>query len=132
MESTSNFITIKYDQNPSPWQSTYVNIKFNKDKLQPVVDDILNECKDKNYTASYMYDRDVDRALKNHNTSELGSIRPLLIALSQVISEQCPSDCIDEWHNEYVASRRSIESKIAWSKPGFAEARSYNDIYGWF
>ena len=43
----NDLFTIKFDNNPSPWFSDYVEITFSKSKLQPIVDELVKECSDK-------------------------------------------------------------------------------------
>lgn len=128
--NNSNTLTIKVDTNPSPWRSTFVEINFDKNKIQLIVDDILISCKDKTYNSSYMYDRDIESVLKSHHDKSLGSIRPLLQAMHTMVVEQQPENTKGDWHNEYTAAARSLYSMIAYSMPSFVEAQSYNSIYG--
>jgi len=121
-------ITIKFDTNPSPWFSDYVELTFSKSKLQPIVDKLVKECSDKDYQSSYSYDPIVDNIIKKSWNEECGSIRPFLKALHKMITNQCPDNAY--WNNGHVASARSINSKLAWMTPGFVEARRYNDMYG--
>lgn len=124
-------LTIKFDTNPSPWHSSLVEITFCKRKIQQIVNDILKACKDKNsYTSAYMYDFDISKILKNHHTDASVSIRPLLQVLYKIIIEQQPLGTQGIWHNEYTAAARSIYTMIAYSTPGFVEAKNYNSMYG--
>ena len=125
---TNDLFIVKFDTNPSPWFSNYIEISFSKKKLQPVVDELVKECSNKNFDASYHYDSIVNKVIKDNWVKDCGSIRPYLKALLKVLVDQKPKDAA--WSNGYVAAARSIESRIAWSTPGFAEARRYNDIYG--
>lgn len=126
----SDLFTVKFDTNPSPWFSTFVEISFSKNKLQVVVDEIVSECSDREYYKnSYNYDKHVDIVIKKHWDKKCGSIRPYLKALHTMITNQMPPPP-RSWHNGYVAAARTLESKIAWSTPGFVEARMYNDLYG--
>lgn len=124
----NDLFDIKLNVSDNPWFQEYETITFSRQKLQPLVDKIIEDCTDKDYSASYHYDSLVRSALKNVS-DEIGSRRPLLKALMFVIAEQMPKGSLS-WHNPYVASRRSLESIFAWSTPGFAEARLYNEIYG--
>lgn len=128
--NNSNILTIKVDTNPSPWRSTFVEITFDKNKIQSIVNDILNSCKNKTYDASYMYDYGIESVLKSHHDKSMGSIRPLLQALHNMIVEQQPENTKGDWHNEYTAAARSLYAMIAYLTPGFVEAKAYNSIYG--
>lgn len=128
--NNSNTLTIKFDTNPSPWQSTLVEVSFNKNKVQPIIDEILQSCTGKSYKASYMYDNDIELILKKYHDKSMGSIRPLLKAMQIMISEQQPENTASIWNNEYTAAIRSLNTMIAYSTPGFIEAKSYNTIYG--
>jgi len=124
----NDLLTIKFDTNPSPWFNTYVEISFSKSKLQPIVDELVKECSNKDYQSSYSYDPIVNNIIKKSWNEECGSIRPFLKALHKMIADQCPDNA--DWHNGHVASARAINSKLAWLSPGFVEARRYNDLYG--
>lgn len=124
----NDLFTIKFDTNPSPWFNTYVEITFSKSKLQPVVDELVKECSDKDYQSSYSYDPIVNNIIKKRWNEECGSIRPFLKALHKMIIDQYPDNA--DWHNGHVAAARSINAKLAWLSPGFVEARRYNDLYG--
>ena len=128
MSEEKDLFTIKFDTNPSPWFNTYVEISFNKKKLQPIVDELVKECSDKDYQSSYSYDSIVNKVLKDKWSEDLGSMRPFLKALYKMITDQYPKDA--DWHDGHVAAARSINSKMAWMTPGFVEARRYNDMYG--
>tara|TARA_E500000331_G_scaffold267952_1_gene259303 strand:+ start:1906 stop:2292 length:387 start_codon:yes stop_codon:yes gene_type:complete len=126
----SDLFTIKFDANPSPWFSTFVEISFSKSKLQAVVDEIITECSDREYYKnSYNYDKHVNKVIEKHWDKKCGNIRPYLKALHTMITSQMPQ-APRSWHNGHVAAARTLESKIAWSTPGFVEARAYNDLYG--
>jgi hypothetical protein len=125
-----DILTIKFDTNPSPWFQKIVEINFSRKKLQPIVDELVAECSNKDYSSSYQYNHHVDRVIEKHYNKELGSMRPLLKAVREIISEQYPPKEKLSWSNGHVAALRSLENKMAWMTPGFAEARRYNEIYG--
>lgn len=127
---SSDLFTIRFDSEPSPWFSKYIEISFKRSKIQHVVDELVLECSNKNFSASYQYDPIVDKIVKKNFDVKCGDIRPFLKAISYLLDEQCPESERSNWSNGYVAALRSIKSKIAWSTPGFAEARRYNDMYG--
>ncbi len=124
----NDLFTIKFDTNPSPWFNEYVKLSFSKSKLQPVVDELVKECSNKDYQSSYSYDPIVNTVIKRNWNEDCGSMRPYLKALYKMIVDQYPEDT--DWHNGHVAAARSINSKMAWMTPGFVEARRYNDMYG--
>ena len=125
----NDLFDVKINISNNPWFQEYETITFSRKKLQPLVDQIIKDCSDReSYDAAYQYDHLVRSALKNVSDA-LGSTRPLLRALMFVISEQMPKVLLS-WHNPYVASHRSLASIYAWSSPGFAEDRRYNEIYG--
>jgi hypothetical protein len=125
-----DLFTIKFDTDPSPWFNKYVEISFSRSKLQHIVDSLIKECSNKDFDSSYQYDGIVGNVIKENWDNECGSVRPLLQALLKMIYEQTPENAHKDWNNGHVAAARSIRGKIAWSTPGFAEARRYNDIYG--
>ena len=124
----NDLLTIKFDTNPSPWFSDYVEISFSKSKLQPIVDELVKECSDKDYQSSYSYDPIVERVINKSWDEDCGSMRPFLKALYKLITDQYPEKT--DWHNGHVAAARSINSKMAWMTPGFVEARRYHDMFG--
>ena len=121
-------ITIKFDTNPSPWFNDYVELTFKRSKIQPVVNELVKECSNKDYTSSYSYDHIVENVIDKNWKEDCGSKRPFLQVLYKMITDQCPKEA--NWHNGHVAAARSINSKIAWMTPGFVEARRYNEMYG--
>ena len=62
-------------------------ITFSRKKLQPLVDKIIADCTDKDYSSSYQYDGIIRSAL-SQVPDEIGSRRPLLKALMFLIAEQ--------------------------------------------
>ena len=125
----SDLFTVKFDDDHSPWFFSYVEISFSKKKLQPVVDELIEECKNKNFSKSYHYDSIINKVIKRRWREECGSKRPYLKALQLMIESQYPQSS-KSWCDGRTAVARSLESMIAWSTPGFADARKYNDIYG--
>ena len=125
---TNDLFTVKFDTNPSPWFSNYVEISFSKKKLQPVVDELVKECSNKSFNASYHYDPIVNKVIKSNWKEECGSKRPYLKALLVMIISQYPPHP-RSWSNGHVAVARSLETMIAWATPGFADARKYNEVY---
>tara|TARA_B100000212_G_C27293527_1_gene498364 strand:+ start:614 stop:997 length:384 start_codon:yes stop_codon:yes gene_type:complete len=123
-----DLFTVKFDTNPSPWFNTYVEIAFSKKKLQPVVDELVKECSNKDFQSSHSYNSIVDRVIKKSWNEDCGSMRPYLKAIHSLCTSQCPEGA--DWHNGYVAAARSLSNKMAWMTPGFVEAKRYNDIYG--
>ena len=126
----NDLFTIKFDTNPSPWFSSIIEINFSRLKIQPIVDDLVKECSDKTYSSSYQYDKHLEKIIDLHWDKSLGSIRPFLQAIKTLLCEQYPASNERNWHNGYVAALRTIESKMAWLTPGFAEAKRYNELYG--
>lgn len=106
-------------------------MEFSKSKLQPVVNEIISNCSDKDhYTSAHQYDQGIRDALKTV-PGDIGSRRPLYYALRMLIAEQTPkSETELPWSNPYVAASRSLSSFIAYSTPGFVEAKRYSELYG--
>ena len=126
----NDILTIKFDTDPSPWFQKFVEINFSRKKLQPVVDELISECSNREYTSSHQYNSHVDKVINKHYNKELGSMRPFLSAVKKMISEQYPPKEKLSWSNGHVAACRSLENKMAWMTPRFVEARRYNEIYG--
>ena len=123
-----DLFTISYDTNPSPWFNTYIEISFSVSKLQPVINKLVNECSNRNFKSSCNYDLIVNKIVEESWNEKCGSIRPYLKALHKMLLEQKAKDA--GWADGHVAAARSINNRIAWSTPGFIEARIYNDVYG--
>ena len=127
----NNTIIIAINISDNPWISKYETMEFSKSKLQPVVNEIISSCSDKDhYTSAHQYDQGIRDAMSSV-PGDLGSRRPLYYALLKLIIEQTPkSETELPWSNPYVAAERSLRSFIAYSTPGFIEAKRYNELYG--
>ena len=121
-------ITVRFNTSDNPWIAKYEEVTFSRKKLQHIVDEIIESCSDKNYSSAHSYNKHIADAIHIQKL-EVGSRRPLMLALKSMISEQSPKDGLT-WNNAYVASIRSLDHLIAYSTPGFIEARAYNEIYG--
>ena len=128
---SNNTIIIAINISDNPWISRYETMEFSKSKLQPVVNEIISICSDKDhYTSAHQYDQGIRDALKTV-PGDIGSKRPLYYALRMLIAEQTPkSETELPWSNPYVAASRSLSSFIAYSTPGFVEAKRYSELYG--
>ena len=121
-------ITVRFNTSDNPWITKYEEITFSRKKLQHIVDEIVENCSDKNYSASHSYNKHITDAIYREK-SNIGSRRPLMLALKSMLSEQSPEGVLP-WNNPYVAATRSLDQLIAYATPGFIEARAYNEIYG--
>ena len=128
---SNNTIIIAINISDNPWISRYETMEFSKSKLQPVVNEIISSCSGKDhYTSAHQYDQGIRNALKTV-PSDIGSRRPLYYALRMLIAEQTPkSETELPWSNPYVAAERTLKSFIAYSTPGFIEAKRYSELYG--
>ena len=128
---SNNTIIIAINISDNPWISRYETMEFSKSKLQPVVNEIISSCSDKDhYTSAHQYDQGIRDVLKTV-PGDIGSKRPLYYALRMLIAEQTPkSETELPWSNPYVAASRSLSSFIAYSTPGFVEAKRYSELYG--
>ena len=128
---SNNSIIIAINISDNPWISRYETMEFSKSKLQPVVNEIISSCSDKDhYTSAHQYDQGIRDVLKTV-PGDIGSKRPLYYALRMLIAEQTPkSETELPWSNPYVAASRSLSSFIAYSTPGFVEAKRYSELYG--
>ncbi len=128
---SNNTIIIAINISDNPWISRYETMEFSKSKLQPVVNEIISSCSDKDhYTSAHQYDQGIRDVLKTV-PGDIGSRRPLYYALRMLIAEQTPkSETELPWSNPYVAASRSLSSFIAYSTPGFVEAKRYSELYG--
>jgi len=127
----NDIISIQINVSDNPWISRYETINFSRSKIQDIVDKIILNCSDKeDYTSAYQYDSHIRDAMSSI-PNDLGSRRPLYYALIKLIIEQTPETEVElSWSNPYVAAERSLRSFIAYSTPGFIEAKRYNELYG--
>lgn len=121
-------IKVRFNVSDNPWIAKYEEITFSKKKLQHIVDEIIENCSDKNYSSAHSYNKHIADAI-NIQKVNVNSRRPLMLALKSMISEQKPKGTLP-WNNSYIAAIRSLDELIAYSTPGFIEARAYNQIYG--
>ena len=121
-------ITVRFNVSNNPWIAKYKEITFSKKKLQHIADEIIENCSDKNYSTAHSYNKHIADAI-NIQKVDVNSRRPLMLALKSIISKQKPKGTLP-WNNSYIAAIRSLDELIAYSTPGFIEARAYNQIYG--
>ena len=121
-------ITVRFNVSNNPWIAKYEETTFSRKKLQHIVDEIIESCSNKNYSTSHSYNKHIADAI-NIKKVDVSSRRPLMLALKRMVSEQSPKGFLP-WNNSYVAAIRSLDELIAYSTPGFIEARAYNQIYG--
>ena len=89
---SNNTIIIAINISDNPWISRYETMEFSKSKLQPVVNEIISSCSDKDhYTSAHQYDQGIRDALKTV-PDDIGSRRPLYYALRMLIAEQTPKN----------------------------------------
>ena len=120
---------VKARVNTNPWIPKYTDVVFSREKIKLIVDEMIKECSDKNYNASYNYDKHVNQVISKHWNKDSGCIRPFYQALLYILKDT-PVEDSNNWHDGNIAARRVVECKIAYSTPGFVEARRYNEIYG--
>lgn len=125
----SQTFTVKTIVNNNPWLPEYTEVLFSREKIKPIVDEMIRECSNKDYDASYNYDKHVNHVISNHWSKDVGCIRPFYQALLYILRDTPVKDS-RSWHDGNTAARRVIECKIAYSTPGFIEAKRYNEIYG--
>ena len=121
-------MTVRFNTSDNPWIAKYEDVTFSRKKLQHIVDDIVKSCSDKKYSASHSYNKHITEAIYKEKTN-IGSRRPLMLALKNMLNEQKPAGVLS-WDNSYKSAIRSLDELIAYSTPGFIEARAYNEIYG--
>ena len=121
-------MTIRFNTSNSPWITKYEEVTFSRNKLQHIVDEIVQSCNNKNYSAAHSYNKHITDVIYKEKAN-IGSRRPLMLALKNMLSEQSPEGVLP-WSNPYVAAIRSLDQLIAYATPGFIEARAYNEIYG--
>ena len=123
-----NQLIVKVNISENPWISSYKEFSFSRSKIESIAKDLVNECSNKNYSASYSYGKHVSSVMEKTWDSTCGSIIPLYKALLVVLKELQQPD--EGWHGGATAAIRCIESRMAYATPGFIEAKRYNEIYG--
>ena len=123
-----NQLIVKVNISENPWISSYKEFSFSRSKIESIAKDLVNECSNKNYSASYSYGKHVSSVMEKVWDSTCGSIIPLYKALLVVLKELQQPD--EGWHGGATAAIRCIESRMAYATPGFIEAKRYNEIYG--
>lgn len=123
-----NQLIVKVNISENPWISSYKEFSFSRSKIESIAKDLVNECSNKNYSASYSYGKHVSSVMEKAWDSTCGSIIPLYKALLVVLKELQQPD--EGWHGGATAAIRCIESRMAYATPGFIEAKRYNEIYG--
>ena len=109
----SDLFTVRFDANPSPWFSTFVEISFSKSKLQFVVDEIVSECSDREYYKnSYNYDKHVNKVIEKHWDKKCGNIRPYLKALLTMITSQMPPPPRSWQNGQTIINKTGINRAI--------------------
>ena len=121
-------IVVKVNISDNPWLSRYKEFSFSREKIESIAKDLVVECTGRDYTASYAYGKHVSFVMEKSWDSTCGSIIPLYKALLVVLKELQKPD--EGWSGGATAAIRCIESRMAYSSPGFIEAKRYNELYG--
>lgn len=123
-------VTLKVRVNTSdnPWISKYIDVSFNREKIESIAKDLIAECSGKDYTTSWAYTGHVTQILDKTWDSTCGSIIPFYKALIIVLKELQKPD--EGWHGGATAAIRCLETRLAYASPSFVEALRYNELYG--
>lgn len=124
----SNIVRVEVNVSDSPWLTKYQTFEFDRSKIVPIVNELVKECSGRDYDTAHYYDRHVDKVLKKHWDSSCGSIRPFYLALLVLLRELEDPD--EGWRGGAAAAIRCLETRLAYSTPGFIEAKLYSEIYG--
>ncbi len=111
-----------------PFITKYVDIDFNTKKLEMIVQDLIKECSNRKYTASYQYDQHVEKVIDQSWDRSCGDIKPLYRALAYTLNLTIKKDSL--WSDGDVAALRVLERKIAYLTPSFVDAKLYHERYG--
>ena len=126
--SDVDIVKVEVNVGGSPWMPKYEEFKFSRGKLVPIANELVDECAGRDYDVSYLYDRHVSKVLKKHWDSRCGSMRPFQLGLLVLLRElERPEE---GWHGGAVAAIRCLETRLAYSTPGFIEAKLYSEVYG--
>lgn len=124
----SNSIIVKVNTSDNPWLASYQTFEFDRDKIDPVAKDLIVECTGRDYKASHDYGKHVSYVMEKYWDSTCGSIQPFYKAVLVILRELKKPD--EGWHGGATAAIRCLETRMAYSTPGFIEAKRYNEIYG--
>lgn len=124
----SNIVKVEVNVSDNPWLPKYQTFEFDRSKIEPVAHDLVKECSDRDYDTAHYYNRHVDSVLKKHWDSSCGSIRPFHLALLVLLRELEKTE--EGWRGGAIAAIRCIETSLAYSTPGFIEAKRYSEVYG--
>lgn len=124
----SDTIIVKVNTSENPWRTHLQTFEFSREKITPVAKDLIVECTGRDYNASYAYGKHVSYVMEKYWDSTCGSIRPFYQAVLIVLKELKNPD--EGWHGGATAAIRCLESRLAYSTPGFIEAKRYNEVYG--
>ncbi len=121
-------IKVKVNTSDNPWVSKYEEVTFEKEKIEPIARELVVECTGRDYKASFAYGKHVSFVMEKSWDNTCGSIFPFYKALLVVLKEL--QDPNEGWAGGATAAIRCIESRLAYAKPGFIEAKRYNETYG--
>ena len=122
-------IKVKYNASNNPWIRKIVEVEFNSEDLQPIVEKIVEKLKGVSYDTSYHYDKHViphvREAFEKQEKYKCNAI-PFYYAVQNLFESKIKD--YNNWSDPYVVADRCLRSSIAWMTPGFAEA--YNNSEG--
>lgn len=123
-----NILRVTTNISDDPFITKYADIDFDTKKLEMIVQDLIKECSNRKYSASYQYDQHVEKVIDQTWDRSCGAVRPLYRALAHILSLTIKKDSL--WNDGDVAALRVLERKIAYLTPGFVDAKLYNELYG--
>ena len=116
--------SIKINISSNPWLPEYKSFFYEEEKYINLVEKIKDTCEKKRgiYKSSLQYDRIVNNMLlSNYSSSKYSDyaygvyIRVVL----DILERKCNKN---DWNCGYNTARRIVETRAAWSSPGFYDA----------
>lgn len=121
-------INVKVNTSDNPWLASYQTFLFDRNKIEPAAKDLVVECTGRDYKASHDYGKHVSYVMEKYWDNTCGSILPFYKAVLVVLKELKQPD--EGWSGGATAAIRCLETRIAYSSPGFIEAKRYKETWG--
>jgi hypothetical protein len=106
------------------------DIEIDDAKLEAAREAVVTLCEGlraRKFSVSWAYDQPVTECLASHLPEDKEERYAFLWALEKVLKAGAN---YRDWHDGHEAAARTVGCKLAWSTPGFAEARRFSDEFG--
>ena len=112
---------IKINISSNPWIPEYKSFSYNEEDYIALVDCLKSSCEEKRdvYTSSNQYDSLVNKVLLSNYNSNNYTYGVYLRIVLDILERKCNRS---DWYCGYNVARRIVETRAAWSSPGFYDA----------